>query len=162
VITSNAIGLAEKWQKRASVLAPMMRKATADATKVLYAESKRQMESLIYSKPEDTKEEVAIRRGTIDKLPKSEYKKKAWRRTGNLKRSERFKTISAFVGIVENNASQQLKSGKHKRYARARHDMPSPRRRAPWRTKAINKTRLKIRDLYRTAMKKALHAGLLD
>jgi len=176
-VISNAQQLAAKWERRAKQLEPQMRKATQDATKTLYAESKKQMQQLIYDKPVPTKAQVAAEKGTLGKngkigvafAAKSGSTKKsvgfvaskkygtkpAWKRTGNLKRSEKMKIISAYVGIVENPAT----SGKKKSpYAYIRHEKKNTRFPAPWRANAIKKTQPAIRKIYQNAMHDALNA----
>ena len=84
-------------------------------------------------------------------------KKPAWKRTGNLKRSEKMRVVSDFVGIVENAASKRGKG-----YAAARHNMTKTRFPASWRAKAIATCKPKIRLIYRAKLREAIMAGLIS
>lgn len=175
-IQTNANQLAAAWKKRAQALQPLMSKATADATKTVYAESKKQMKELIYDKPVPTRAEIQAERKTKAEsagrtfTARANYqtkkgttnaagKKKAWRRTGNLQRSEKKHQVSAYVGIISNDA----------KYAAARHDMGTDRAKkkkkcrypAPWRAKAIDIARPKVRKIYRDAMRSAIRQGIV-
>lgn len=180
-ITSNADKLAKAWEKRADAIADRMKAATAEATRTLHAESKKQMKELIYDKPIPTNAQVAAEKGTLGKngrigvafgaksgtakqtvgfvTSKKYGKKKAWHRTGNLQRSERKRVVSAYEGTVYNDA----------KYARPRHDMGTSaakkRKRcrypAPWRANAIKITAPKIAKIYRDAVRQAIRDGAL-
>ena len=50
-VSSNAHRLAENWAKRAKLLGPKMREATTEATRLLLAESKKEMKSPCRRKP---------------------------------------------------------------------------------------------------------------
>ena len=141
MIKSNASRLAEPWERRAQQLEPVMQKATTDATAVMYAESRKQLKELIYDKP-------------VPKCPKS--KKPEWKRTGNLRRSERKRVASPFLGIVYNDAS----------YAAERHEAGKPGHRrvryvAHWRDDAAKIARPKIRKIYRDALRRAVQSGII-
>jgi hypothetical protein len=168
---TNADMLSRAWIKRAEALKPTMAVATKNATLTLYAKAKELMNELIYDKPVPTRAETQSGRsaraeagGRVFKPRKNfttkkgtanrEGAKPAWKRTGNLKRSERWKVVSAYLGIVYNDAE----------YARARHDMGKPGRRktrypAPWRDAAIDACRAIVREIYRKAMRAAILAG---
>ena len=180
-ITSNANSFASAWKKRAKALESHMQKATADATKTLHAESKKQMKELIYDKPVPTNAQVAAERGrlgnngkigvvfaaksgaskrTVGFTTSKKYgSKKAWHRTNNLKDLERFKLLSTYVGVLENTASKKTKKGDVP-YARYRHKMKC-RYPAPWRDNAIKKTRAKIHDIYVKAIRESMKEGLI-
>jgi hypothetical protein len=179
MLISNADKLARAWERRASAITGTMRAATSEAVKTLLAASKDEIKKGIYDKPIPTKAQQAAEKGltvtrggkevpagfiTTKKSKKrvlvplgKQASKKAWKRTGNLRRSEKMKVLSPYIGIVENTA----------KYARARHDMGMPgaklktKRVAPWRTNAIRRTRLKIRDIYRLALRRAVTEGVL-
>ena len=180
-ITSNAGALANKWKQAADKLGPTMRKATEENTKIYFAEAKKQMGELIYDKPVPTKADIAAETGAKVKhkgedvpatwvtikgrrvpvpLKKNQAGKPAWKRTGNLKRSEKMKIVSNYLGIVENTAN----------YASARHAMGTPaakkypksRYPAPWREMALAKTRTRMRNNYRKAMLMAIRSGLVS
>ena len=91
-------------------------------------------------------------------LSKKSAKQKAWRRTGNLRRSEHYKILSPYEGIIYNDAD----------YAAARHDLGIPgksnrktTRPAHWRNNAVDLTRNKVKAIYRKAMKQAINAGII-
>ena len=177
-IRANADSVAKAWQKKRKQLEPILRKATAQATKVVFAESKRQMTELIYDKKVPTRKQVQSERrskqvakgkktGTVPtggrpgtqkggwvgykKYDAKSGNKPAWRRTGNLRRSERFRVERATLGLVVNDA----------KYARYRHDKKKTRFPAPWRKRAIELTRNRVFNIYRSAMRKAIRAGIV-
>ena len=141
MISSNVDRLVSQWERRARLLEPTMAKATTQATAVVYAEARKQMRELIYDKP-------------IPKRPIS--KKPMWKRTGYLRRSEKKRIASAYLGIVYNDA----------RYAEPRHEAGKPGRRktryvAHWRDDAAKVARPKVRKIYRDALKRAVQAGII-
>jgi hypothetical protein len=178
-LTSNIDKIVGNWVKRAGQLAPRMSAATKQATRTVYSESRKELRELVYDKPVPSKEEYAEERGETITIKgetypagyitkngkkikiaiKGEYaSKKAWRRTGNLRRSERMRIESPFEGIIYNDAN----------YAKARHDVGDPsvskrksNRRAPWRNNAIKNTKSKVRKIYRDAMNDAIRAGII-
>lgn len=177
-MTSNIDGVIRKWQRRARVIRPFMQAATTEATRVVYAESKKQMTELIYNKPVPTRaREQERRRSKREGLgktftPRGKFttsrgtanttgRKKAWTRTGNLRREERMKIASAYIGIISNNATSKSKSGKRTGYARARHEMRNTRYPAPWRANAIDNQREAVKLIYREAFRRAIRGGIL-
>lgn len=179
-LTSNIDKIVANWVRRAGRLAPRMAAATKQATRTVYSESRKQLKELVYDKPVPDREEYAQERGetiTIKgetypagyitkngrkiKIPlKGEYaSKKAWHRTGNLRRSERMKIESPFEGIIYNDASNKSKSGVRS-YAKIRHDLKG-KRAAPWRNNAVKNTRAKVRTIHRDAMNDAIRAGII-
>jgi len=168
---SNIDSIIRNLQRRNSEFPKLMRAATAEATKELYAESKKQMKELIYDKPVPTRAEAQSERKsrreasgktfkarkrltTKTGKPNAAGSKPAWTRTGNLKRSEKMRLINAYVGAVENPA--RSKSGP---YARIRHDRKKTRYPAPWRANALRVKHAAIRDIYRQAIHKAMTTG---
>jgi len=173
-------------QQRAQSIEADMRAATQEATDTLHAASKSILNTDVYSKPEDTYMYKKDSKGkgyvsVTDALGKKRKRNvqfvggiptvdwaegesvgrggKKWRRTGNLRRSEKATTLSAYEGAVDNSAA----------YALARHNLgygpsspeaidPKPtkakttERRAPWRTRAIAITAKPRFDIYRRAM----------
>lgn len=161
--------------RRADRMRPAFREATRQATAMLHAESKRQMNVEIYGKAEDTggfsyrrtkgymKDKPTMRGFVMKKgggRARSKTGKKKWTRTGNLRRSERARVVSDFEGVVENDAN----------YALPRHDLGLPAgspeairgskrksgRVAPWRRQAIAKTKDQRRQAYRNILGQAL------
>ena len=184
---SNVDSLVRAWERRAAALEPVMRAATSEATKTVYAESRKQMTALIYDKPVPTKAELrgerkgrregagktfrpgkfrtAVGKGIKVRSQKAESKQGAWRRTGNLRRSEKMKIVSAYEGQITNAASTKGKAGV-RGYARIRHEMGKPGRRrtrypAPWRDKAMEAKRARVREIYREAMVSAIRGGIV-
>lgn len=175
MIKSNAANMAGDWLKRARSFESEMKTATAEATKLLLSESKSQMTQLIYNKPVPTRAQVAAEKGRLGNTgrigvafaaknksvgfvtSKKYATKPAWKRTGNLRRSERMEIKSSYVGLVVNDAKSTGR-GKSSGYAAARHDMDC-RYPAPWRANAINRVRGKIRALYRAAVRRVLTSG---
>lgn len=88
-------------------------------------------------------------------------KKKAWRRTGNLRRQEKMRVASAYVGLLINDASTKGKGGRSRGYAAARHNTKRTRRPAPWRDKALASIRGRVRIIYREAMIRAMRVGTI-
>jgi hypothetical protein len=180
---------ARLMQERADTIKDEMRTATQKATDLVHAESKRIMNEGIYSKPIDV---GMYKRGkggayvsVTDAAGKSHRRsvgftggfpsveinegdtvgagKPKWRRTGNLRNSEKSKVLSAYEGAVDNSAG----------YALARHNLgfgpsspeaidPKPKqkrnttRQAPFRTKAIEATRQGRFDVYHQSLQFAL------
>ena len=164
-LTSNCDSIATAWQRRARVLESYMKAATKEAVNEVYAESKKQMQRLIYDKPVPTRAQEKSR--TVYQTKKvtvnARGKKKAWVRTGNLKRSEKRVVASAYLGLIINDATSD--KGKFS-YARARHDMGSPGHRktrypAPWRANAIKIKHPKVRQIYRAAFRRAMREGAI-
>jgi len=177
-VDSNVDKIIRAWERRARVIRPIMQAATTDATREVYAESKRQMTKLIYDKPVPTKaEEQARRKGKREAQGKTftprgkfttstgaantEGRKKAWTRTGNLRREEKMRVVSAYLGIISNNATSKSKSGKRSPYARARHDMKNTRFPAPWRENAVTGKQEAVKLIYREAFRRAIRAGVI-
>jgi len=208
-VISNIDHFTKRWEARARKIEGECRKATSDATKMVYAASRDELNKGIYNKPEDTLERVAkdrdiwamkksrkkVRRrvGIIEAgereatyqdveemrdvmeavpgryitikgkkgkrvvivpLRGKDKRKKAWRRTGNLKRSEKMKIVSAYEGIIFNNAG----------YAWRRHELGmaghrKTRRIAPWRLNAIRRCRKTVKAIYRRAIIMSMRAG---
>lgn len=139
-IDSNINKLVNKWMKRRDELIPGLRLATRRSVAIVLAETKKHINKDIYSKPVPSR----VKSG-----------KPAWRRTGNLRRNERGKVLSDFLGLIENPASS--KSGG---YALARHEMgkpgrPKTRYPAHWRDKSIPVVRPKVAKEFRDAILKA-------
>jgi len=168
--------LVAKWSRREKAIRPFVAKATREATKAFLADSKTQMRELIYDKPIPTRAQIQTERKaraegkgksftprkqmhTKSDKPNSTGSKPAWKRTGNLRRSEKMRIVTAYVGIVENAAQSQTKNGKRSYYARYRHDKKNTRYPAPWRKNAINRMQGKVRLIYRKAIRKALTMG---
>lgn len=139
---SNVEQIVASWEKREKKLAPYMRRATKQATDVFYAEARKQMTAGIYDKP----------------IAESATGRPLWRRTGKLRRSERRKIVTPYLGVVTNSAS----------YAKARHEMGKPTaklktdRRCHWRDSAIRITRPRVRRIYRDALASAVRAGVVS
>jgi len=178
-VISNVDKLIAAWEKRAQALEPYMRDATKKATDIVYAEGRAQMTRGIYNKPIPTTEQNAKGRGDyvtvggnvvpavwrsrkggakfLMPMPEELKDKPAWRRTGKLRRSERRYQQTAYLGIIENAAE----------YAKARHEMGKPtaklktERRAHWRDTAVRRTRGKVKEIYRAAMRNAIRAGII-
>lgn len=165
---SNADKLARSWQRRADVLEDRMRKATTEATKVLFAEAQKQIREKIYDKRIPTKAEVQAERAARAAAQGREFRprknfsskregsKPAWRRTGNLRRSERWKVASAYVGIVYNDA--EYAKERHERGKRGHKPTRFP---AHWRDIAISKTRPLRIEIYRDALRSAISEGII-
>lgn len=166
---------ARDMRVRANELRPAFRRATAKATAILHAQAKQNMNEWIYSIPEDRRGYSYRRTKEIDpgtglrgyalgkkgQRLKSRSRdasgnlsgQKKWRRTGNLRRSERKKQVSDFQGLVHNDAN----------YAVFRHDLGYPeghplaivgskrltKREAPFRKRAIEQTQDKRLEVYR-------------
>jgi len=158
------------------------REGTTKATAILHAASKDAMARRIYDIPEDrtgfsyrrTKEtdDNGIRGYQVNAKTGKRKKyttkvsddrragKKKWTRTGNLRRSETKKVVSATQGLVENTAN----------YALPRHDLGLDKghplaikgstrkttRIAAWRTLAIRETQQARFDAYREAIMRVL------
>lgn len=187
-IGSNASQIAKNWERRAEQLAGHMRQATTEATRTVYAESRRNIKELIYDRPVPTLGDVAREegiiafkrtkgKGTVEiagrkrkkgeavpgrfikikgrtfviPLSSKEAKKPAWPRTGNLRRSERMKILSPYVGVIYNDAG----------YAEARHDKKKTRFPAPWRRRAIETSRARVMKTYRAAVIRAMREGVI-
>jgi hypothetical protein len=177
-ISTNADRIAKAWMRRATALEPYMRKATTEATRAFYAEAKAAMKRGIYDKPIPTKAEMqAERRSRSEAKGKTfsarkkfttakgtanvEGRKPAWRRTGNLRRSEKYRVASAYLGLVINDAS-----AKGKGYAKPRHEMGKPGHRgtrfpAHWRDDAARITRRARLLIYRKALRQAWQDGII-
>ncbi len=156
-----------------------MRQATIEATKTVYAESRKQMKELIYDKPVPNRMEMQIERkrkrqaeGGVFRARKTFLtksgakenaagKKPAWKRTGNLRRSEKMKVVSPYEGIIFNEATSKSRKGKTSPYAHARHEMKNTRYPAPWRANAIRIARPKVRGIYQLAFVDAMKAGVI-
>jgi hypothetical protein len=178
-LTTNVDELVKRMERRVRTLQPAVKRATTEATRTVYAESRKQMNELIYDKPVPTVEEVARENATIAiqgkkaqavlgtfittktgkvvciPIGKKQAKKKAWRRTGNLRRSEKMQIVSPAEGIISNDAG----------YAKHRHDMGKPGKRktrypAPWRANAVRTCRAKVRLIYRKHVLNALTGGV--
>ncbi len=186
-ITTNAGSLVRSWERRASLLQPIMAEATRDATREVYAESRRNITAMIYDEQVPTLGDIAREEGIVSferekgpgrvaiggrkrkrakatlgryitvkgktfvvPLSKKDERKPAWKRTGNLRRSERMKMASPFLGIIYNDAG----------YAEARHNKKS-RFPAPWRTRAIEAKRASVMRRYRAAIMRAMREGII-
>lgn len=163
---SNALDLSRRWQQRAQRIAPEMRAATTKATSIIYAQARMNMTEMIYDKPVPNRMESQIerkrradadgrkfqaRKNFLNMKTMSETregKKPAWRRTGNLRRSERMRIASTYLGVIYNDAS----------YAAARHQMRC-RYPAPWRARAVQQTRPRVVACYREGIMRAIRAG---
>lgn len=179
IIRSNALDLSRAWQKRSTELVGIVKRATTEATKELLSESKKQLQSLIYDKPIPTRAQVASEQGKLGNkgqigvvfgakskagakntvaftTSKKWANKPAWRRTGNLRRSEKMRIVSPTVGQVVNDAKANGKG-----YAVPRHEMKNTRYPAPWRTIAVERQRKVVRDIYGKALREANRRGLL-
>ena len=132
-VETNAKQLADSWLKMAKSVEPEMRSATLEATRALWAVAKLEMRRGIYDKP----------------VPTRKSGKPQWRRTGNLRRSERYRMLSPYVGIVSNDAA----------YSKARHDMQNTRFPAQWRTDAIAKSETMRRGIYTRRIRNLIAAG---
>ena len=176
-IVSNADTLAKAWERRAKALEGCIRKATTQATKVVFAESKKQMQKLIYDKPVPTRVEAQLARRSVREKSGKKFsaraimitktgrasargKKKLWTRTGSLVRSERFRIVSAYEGWIENKASRRGKGG-NRGYAAYRHRMKNTRYPAPWRTRALQAKSGEVRGIYRDAIRDSMRAGII-
>lgn len=186
-ITSSADALAKSWERRARMLEPFMAQATREGTRIVYAESRKNLKEMIYDQPVPTLGDIAREEGiisfertkgkgkieiagrkrkkakaklgryiTIDgktfvvPLSKKDERKKAWKRTGNLRRSERMRIVSPYLGLITNDAG----------YAEARHYKRS-RFPAPWRTQAIVTKRALVMRTYRAAIIRAMREGVI-
>lgn len=184
-ITSSASSIARSWERRSAALEGYMRRATRDATRDVYAESRKNLTKMIYDQPVPSLGDIAREQGIVSferekgperveiagrkrkkataklgryitikgrtfviPLTAKEERKKAWPRTGNLRRSERWKMESSYVGIIYNDAG----------YAEARHDKKS-RFPAPWRRSAIAARRRAVQLRYRQAVMQAIRDG---
>lgn len=153
-VRSNADALAADWTRRAEAAGPELRRATRAATFALLAEAKKNMREMIYDKPVPSVNDIRAERG---QPPAEKGNKPAWRRTGNLRRSEKA-ALHGALGVVYNDARSD--QGKRGRYAHKRHYM-SCRFPAPWRDTAIKTVAPKIRKLYRAAILDAIRGGAL-
>jgi hypothetical protein len=99
--------------------------------------------------------------GVAYKDLKKSGKKKAWKRTGNLQREEKMNVVSTYLGLIENRASSKTKKGKSSPYAAARHNKKNTRYPAPWRQRAIDITRPKIRKIYQDALRASIRDGII-
>lgn len=135
-VQTNAKQLADAWVRMAKSVEPEMKAATLRATRYMWAVSKLEMRRLIYDKAIPTKEDG----------------KPAWRRTGNLRRSERYRMLSPYIGVVSNDAV----------YARERHERGNTRYPAPWRDEAIKKSDVGRRKIYQAHVKNLIAAGKLQ
>jgi hypothetical protein len=177
-VTSNARAHADAWKKREAAFRKYIQLATVDATNLLHVESKKLMTELIYDKPVPTKGEVSRERGVVTAkgrgksanavvgtwittktgkkicipLSDKQAKRKAWKRTGNLRRSERKRNVNPYEGQVYNDAN----------YAKIRHDKKRTRYPAPWRMQAIKVCKVRIRKIYRGAVVRAMAAGAIS
>lgn len=145
-----------------------MRRATTEATKVPFAECQKQIKQKIYDKAIPTKAEMQAERAARaaaegrefhpreNLSTKREANKPAWHRTGNLRRSERWKTSSAYLGIVYNDA--EYAKDRHERGKRGHKPTRFP---AHWRDIAISKTRPQRIEIYRDALRSALSEGII-
>lgn len=131
------------------------REATKEATDTLFKESRDNMRRQVYNKPIPRVKRV--RGKDAGKTVKK------WRRTGNLRRSEKRRIANQYEGRIWNDAG----------YAVPRHNLglgagdpravdppPSTRRNseriAPWRVDAINSTKRKRLMIYRRRLFDAL------
>lgn len=150
------------FEQRAARLPGAFREGTTNATYILVSESKDLLDELVYSKPEDVASFSYQKSGEEFKLNKdgrrrvSSTGRKKWRRTGNLRRSERYKVLSDTEGLVYNDAG----------YALPRQDLGLPpghpeayngskrksERIAPFRLRAIARTAQKRLRAYRDAL----------
>lgn len=191
-ITSNVASIIRGWERRAKALEPEMRVATNEATKTVYAESRNRLTKDIYDKPIPTVGELQRERmgaeaargrlvrfvlpgerpgryktgGTAYKRYGAKGRRIAWKRTGNLRKSERYKIISPYEGQIINDASRKSKGG-IRGYARARHNMGYPGHRttrfpAHWRDEAVESTRDRVREIYRRGLRRAMQAGIIQ
>lgn len=178
MIKTNAQSLADAWKLRADALAPTMKIATQKATAVVYAAGRLEMTQGVYGHPVPTVGQEAQRLGlTVKRGGKDvpamwlrikgkrilvpigkEGNKKAWVRTGNLRRSEKMTVLSPYLGMVYNDAT----------YAAARHEMGKETAKLPtrwpshWRDEAVAKTAIKRRQIYRDALRQAMQAGIIS
>ena len=176
---SNARWLVREMHRRKSEIIPVVSHALREATRALYSESRGYMRAMIYDQPIPRVRRRVMRGGSKFTGARIKYYRsksgdlrrrrvrpaertrrgriktrtvKAWRRTGFLRRSERWRMQSPFVGLIINNA----------RYAFARHQLnrPSPIdgvvRRAPWRETAIQNTLPMIRKTLRDSVLEVL------
>jgi hypothetical protein len=182
-ITSNVSRIVQNWLRRSQQLKPRMTHATADSTKTLWSESKRQLTKLIYDKPVPTRAQTQYEREQRSRAAGKTYRRRvwlsvrpsigaaavwaskikvdvtrgrrpAWKRTGNLRRCERMVMASAYVGLVVNDAASKSKKKGRRGYSRARHYMKC-RYPAPWRDVAISLTAPRRREIYHKAMREA-------
>jgi hypothetical protein len=171
---------AAEMSRRPEEMREAFREGTENATAILHAAAKDIMARRIYDIPEDrtgfsyrrTKEtdgngirgfQVSDKTGKRKKYTKKQADgtragRKKWTRTGNLRRSETKKVLSATQGLVENTAN----------YALPRHDLGLDKghplavkgssrkstRLAPWRTLAVKETYQTRFDAYRAAILK--------
>lgn len=143
-VSHNASRWLSEMRARTGLVQSNLHTAIKRATLYYSGVSRRYMKQLIYDKP-------------IPRRPRSG--KPYWRRTGNLRRSERTGMASPLVGYVRNTAV----------YARHRHNLDYSRvRRAPggnrtahWRTDAMTEARPHIRSLLRAAVRAALQGRRL-
>ena len=140
-VRSNAKQVSDAWLKVARDIEPEMRKATEEATRLTWAAAKKEMRTLIYNKE-------------IPRRPRSG--KPQWRRTGNLRRSEKYRMMSAYIGVIYNDAN----------YAEYRHDMGNPKYSkrktefpAPWRDNAVKKTARGRLNIYKKHLKRLIKSG---
>ena len=128
--------LAREWRRRTERFVRELERATVEATDAVYAASRQALQSSIYNVPVPT---YRNKRGREVPL---------WRRTGNLRRSER-RRAAGLTGIIYNEAS----------YARERHERGRGTeypRKAHWRDEAVSAAAAEVRRIYRDAVKRAL------
>lgn len=131
--------LAAKMARRAAAVEPEFRKTTHGIAVSALKFCREKITDEIYSLP-------------IPKRPSSG--KPMWRRTGNLRRSERVEERSAYEAAVVNDAS----------YALFRHEAGKPGRRptrypAHWRDELVATFRPILRDAYRLTVEAILKRG---
>lgn len=134
-----AAELAARMAERQASVQPAFRRATTSLVVAALRFAKLKLTELIYSQP------IPIR-------PRSGKPK--WRRTGNLRRSERSEVRSAYSGAVVNDAS----------YAVPRHEMGKPGHRqtiypAHWHDELRHAFRGKAQAAYREAVREILQRG---
>ena len=137
----SAAELAARMRARADLVEPEFRRATTSLAAAALRFAKLQLTELIYSQPIPTR-------------PRSG--KPQWRRTGNLRRSERSEVRDAYTAAVINDAS----------YAVPRHEAGKPGHRktiypAHWHDELRHAFRGKAQAAYRDAVREILQRGLL-
>ena len=142
-LQSNIGRLVASYRARIAGMDAALLAATRQAVSDFRRDGLKRMNDGIYNKAIPTVRETKATGGR----KRARKAQPLWRRTGNLKRSERQKVDSPTQGRVINEA----------KYAAARHDMPGKLtwqhgdRTAHWRTDTINHWRLKgkLRSYYR-------------
>lgn len=134
--------LAAKMRARARAVEPEFRKTTHGLAIAALRFCRLKITELIYANP-------------VPKRPVSG--KPQWKRTGNLRRSERQEVVDAYTARIVNDAS----------YALYRHEAGKPGRRktqfpAHWRDELRQAFQPVIRDAYRLTVAAILKRGGLD